>query len=114
MSKLFVDAGIITLTAFISPMRADRDRLRLLAGDDFIEIYCRCPIAVCEDRDVKGLYKRARAGEIKEFTGISSPYEEPHNPDLVIESNIMTVEESVDVVMTYLQTHGVISVPQIA
>lgn len=108
MSKLFVDAGIITLTAFISPMRADRDRLRLLAGDDFIEIYCRCPIAVCEDRDVKGLYKRARAGEIKEFTGISSPYEEPHNPDLVIESNIMTVEESVDVVMSYLQTHGVI------
>lgn len=114
MSKLFVDAGIITLTAFISPMRADRDRLRLLAGDDFIEIYCQCPIAVCEDRDVKGLYKRARAGEIKEFTGISSPYEEPHNPDLVIESNIMTVEESVDVVMSYLQTHGVISVPQIA
>lgn len=112
MSKLFVDAGIITLTAFISPLRADRDRVRLLAGVDFIEIYCRCPIGVCEERDVKGLYKKARTGEIKEFTGISSPYEEPYNPELVIESDLMTVEESVAVVMSYLQARGVIPFPR--
>lgn len=112
MSKLFVDAGIITLTAFISPLRADRDRVRLLAGVDFIEIYCRCPIGVCEERDVKGLYKKARTGEIKEFTGISSPYEEPYNPELVIESDLMTVEESVAVVMSYLQARGLIPSPR--
>ena len=73
VAKLFVEAGVITLTAFISPFRADRDRVRELLGDDFIEIFCRCSVAVCEQRDVKGLYKKARAGQIPEFTGISSP-----------------------------------------
>jgi adenylylsulfate kinase len=108
MSKLFADAGIITLTAFISPLRADRDRVRRLAGDDFIEIYCRCPIEVCEERDAKGLYKKARAGEIKDFTGVSSPYEEPDNPELVLDSSRMTIEESVAVVMAYLQARGIV------
>ena len=108
MAKLFADAGIVTLTAFISPLRADRDRVRRLAGADFIEIYCRCPVEVCEERDVKGLYKKARAGEIKDFTGVSSPYEEPDNPELIIDSSRMTIEESVAAVMEYLRSRGVV------
>ena len=78
MAKLFAEAGVITLTAFISPYRADRLRVReLFDPEDFVEVYCRCPLEVCEARDVKGMYRRARAGEICDFTGISSPYEEP-------------------------------------
>ena len=86
MSMLYVEAGIVVLTAFISPFRADRDNVRKIAGADFHEIYCKCSLEVCEDRDVKGLYKRARAGEIPDFTGISSPYEEPEFADLVIDT----------------------------
>ena len=86
MSMLYVEAGIIVLTAFISPFRADRDNVRKIAGDDFHEIYCKCSLEVCEDRDVKGLYKRARAGEIPDFTGISSPYEEPEQADLLVDT----------------------------
>lgn len=112
MAKLFADAGIITLTAFISPLRADRDRVRRLAGNDFIEIYCRCPIEVCEERDVKGLYKKARAGEIRDFTGVSSPYEEPESPELVIDSSRLTIEESVRQVLALLDARGVVRVPQ--
>lgn len=90
MSMLYVEAGIVVLTAFISPFRADRDNVRKIAGSDFHEIYCKCRLEVCEDRDVKGLYKRARAGEIPDFTGISSPYEEPEYADLTVdtESNL--------------------------
>ena len=90
MSMLYVEAGIIVLTAFISPFRADRDNVRKIAGSDFHEIYCKASLDVCEDRDVKGLYKRARAGEIPDFTGISSPYEEPAYADLTVdtESNL--------------------------
>ena len=90
MSMLYVEAGIIVLTAFISPFRADRDNVRKIAGTDFHEIYCKASLDVCEDRDVKGLYKRARAGEIPDFTGISSPYEEPEHADLIVdtESNL--------------------------
>ena len=84
MAMLYVEAGIVVLTAFISPFRADRDNVRKIAGADFHEIYCQCSLEVCEDRDVKGLYKRARAGEIADFTGISSPYEEPEHADLTI------------------------------
>lgn len=84
MAMLYVEAGIVVLTAFISPFRADRDNVRKIAGADFHEIYCKCSIEVCEDRDVKGLYKRARAGEIPDFTGISSPYEEPEFADLTV------------------------------
>ena len=86
MAMLYVEAGIVVLTAFISPFRADRDNVRKIAGADFHEIYCRCSLEVCEERDVKGLYKRARAGEIPEFTGISSPYEEPEFADLTVDT----------------------------
>lgn len=88
MVKLFLDAGTISLTAFISPFKEDRDKIRSMVPDgDFIEIYCRCPISKCEERDVKGLYKKARAGEIPHFTGISSPYEEPENPEITIDTD---------------------------
>lgn len=109
MAKLFGDAGVITLTAFISPLRSDRQRVRQLVGDDFIEIYCRCSVEVCEGRDVKGLYKKARAGEIKDFTGISSPYEEPENPEIVIDSGTISLEQSVDTVIAFLQSRGIIA-----
>lgn len=103
--KLMVEAGVIVLTAFISPFRADRDRARgLFPHGDFIEIFCAAPLEVCEGRDVKGLYKRARAGEVKEFTGISSPYEPPKNPELVIETGSMPLEACVEQVLTYLRS----------
>lgn len=110
MAKLFVEAGMITLTAFISPFRADRELVRSLIGDkSFIEIYCRCPLAVCEERDVKGHYRRAKLGEIKEFTGISSPYEEPEQPDLVLQTDVMSLEKCVNEVVRLLADRGVIS-----
>ncbi len=114
MVKLFLDAGIIAMTAFISPIAADRGRVRSLAGaGDFIEIYCKCPVEVCERRDVKGLYRKARAGEIKEFTGISSPYEEPRQCDLILETSTMTLENCIREVIGLLRDRGVVS-PEIA
>jgi adenylylsulfate kinase len=110
IAKLFVDAGLIVLTAFISPLRSDRQKVRALLGGDFVEVYCACPIEECERRDVKGLYRRARVGEIKEFTGISSPYESPENPDLVIDTSIFTVEQSVNAVLGILRQRGIIPV----
>jgi len=101
MSKLFVEAGIIVLTAFISPFRIDRDNARKIVAPDFHEIYCNCPLEVCEMRDVKGLYKRARAGEIKHFTGIDSPYEEPLNPELSTHTD-SDLEGSVEEVYQYI------------
>src|SRR5438874_3140723 len=93
VAKLFTEAGIVALTAFISPYRADRDQVRaLMPTGDFIEVYVECPIDVCEQRDVKGLYKKARAGEIKEFTGISAPYEAPLRPELAIDTSRQSVE----------------------
>lgn len=109
MAKLFADAGVIVLTAFISPLRDDRKKVRRLVGKDFLEIYCRCPVEVCEVRDVKGLYHRARSGMIKNYTGISSPYEEPDNPELVIDSNIMTLEESVEAIIAFLHSRKIIA-----
>jgi len=110
MAKLFIEAGIIALTAFISPFRADRARARSLVADgDFIEIYCRCSVDICEQRDVKGLYKRARAGKVKDFTGISSPYEEPENPELILETGETPLEECVDAVMAFLNKQGAIT-----
>jgi adenylylsulfate kinase len=104
VAKLFTDAGIITITAFISPYREDRDAVRKLLNDgEFIEVYVKCPLDVCEERDTKGLYKKARAGEVKDFTGISSPYEEPLNPELTIDSSKLTVEESTRIVLNYLE-----------
>lgn len=112
MAKLFVEAGVIALTAFISPLRADRERVRRLIGDaDFIEVHVHCPVAICESRDVKGMYQKARAGLIKEFTGISSPYEEPEQPDLVVNTGEETLAESVSKVMTLLRQRAVIGKP---
>lgn len=96
LSKLFLESGIIVLTAFISPFRRDRDKVRMLVGaENFIEIYCRCPLSVCEQRDTKGLYRRARRGEVKEFTGISSPYEEPVDPSIIIDTDQISIEDCV-------------------
>jgi len=110
MTKLFIEAGVVAITAFISPFREDRARVRSgVADGDFIEIYCRCSVNICEQRDVKGLYKRARAGEINDFTGISSPYEEPENPELTLETGEMSLEECVDAVIALLRKQGVIA-----
>ncbi|QBQ53202.1 adenylyl-sulfate kinase [Nitrosococcus wardiae] len=109
MCKLFVEAGVIALTAFISPFRHDRQRVRdLVTEGDFLEIYCQASLAVCEQRDVKGLYKRARAGEIPEFTGVSSPYEEPEKPELVVDTGFQAVEENVEMVINLLKCRGII------
>lgn len=111
MVKLFTEAGVMALTAFISPFVKDRERVRnLLPHGDFLEIYCRCSLDVCEDRDVKGLYRRARAGEIKEFTGISSPYEEPLNPELILDTDQQSVEDGVDQVLALLRERGVLPI----
>ncbi len=103
MAMLYVEAGIIVLTAFISPFRADRDNVRKIGGADFYEIYCKCSLETCEDRDVKGLYKRARAGEIPDFTGISSPYEEPEFSDLTIDTE-SSLEKCSQTVFDYIDT----------
>lgn len=109
MTKLFLEAGVIALAAFISPFRSDRARVRSLVRDgEFIEIYCRCSLRVCEKRDVKGFYKRARSGELKDFTGISSPYEEPDNSDLVVDTDDLSLEESAARVIQFLRERGVI------
>ncbi|MBI5815260.1 MAG: adenylyl-sulfate kinase [Nitrospinae bacterium] len=108
-AKLFVEAGVIALTAFISPFRGDRERVRnIMSHGDFLEVFCKCPLEVCEGRDVKGMYKRARKGEIPEFTGISSPYEEPSNPELVVETGALSIDESVDTVLALLMSRAVL------
>ncbi len=109
VANLFADAGIITITAFISPYRKDRDFCRKLAGEGrFIEIYVKASVETCEKRDPKGLYKKARAGEIKEFTGISAPYEEPLNPEIILDSDNLTIEEEVEIVMNYLKERKIV------
>ena len=109
MSKLFIDAGVIALTAFISPFQADRERVRkLVAEGDFIEIYCHCPLEICEQRDVKGLYQKARQGKIAEFTGISSPYEAPEDPELVIDTANQPLEAGVENIMQYLAARQIL------
>jgi adenylylsulfate kinase len=109
VSKLFADAGVIAMTAFISPYRADRDKARELVPEGrFIEIYVKVPLDVAESRDPKGLYKKARAGEIKEFTGIDAPYEEPLNAELVIDTSEHSLEESTDIVLNYLRNKELI------
>ena len=106
-SKLLIEAGVISLTAFISPLREDRNKVRALVGEgDFIEIYCDARLEVCESRDVKGLYQKARAGLISDFTGISSPYEAPLNPELVIKTGEISLEECAKVVLDYLKSVG--------
>jgi adenylylsulfate kinase len=107
VAKLFVEAGVIVLTAFISPFQVDRDKARQLIQSDFVEIYCNCSLEICEERDVKGLYHKARAGEIKQFTGISSPYEVPENPELSINTGGKTIEQCAAEVLAYLVKRGV-------
>ena len=110
VSKLMMESGVIVLTAFISPFIKDRNIVReLVAEDEFIEVYCDASISVCESRDVKGLYKKARAGEIAEFTGISSPYEAPIHPELILETSNQTIEECVDILLCYLKEKHIIN-----
>ena len=110
VSRLFADAGMLVLAAFISPYRKDRDYIRKrCANDNFIEIYVKCCLEECERRDPKGQYKKARAGIIKNYTGISAPYEEPEHPDLVLDTSNCTPESAVATVLKYLEQCGVIS-----
>jgi len=109
VAKLFLDAGVITLTAFVSPFQGDRDRARaLVAPGDFVEIYCAADLATCEQRDPKGLYAKARSGQIKHFTGLDSPYEPPQNPELVVQTGTGTLEEAVAHVLTALEQRQLI------
>ena len=107
VAQLFTEAGLIAITAFISPYRIDRDRVRkLLPGEDFIEIFVDTPIEVCEQRDPKGLYKKARSGELKGFTGIDDPYEAPLKPELVLNGGTKTPEQLAKEVIEYLKSKG--------
>jgi adenylylsulfate kinase len=110
VAKLFTDAGVIVMTSFISPYRGDRDAVRAIMGKgDFVEVHVQANVETCEGRDVKGLYKKARAGEIKEFTGISAPYEAPANPELTVPSHQLPVEAAVAKIVDYLQSKGIIA-----
>ncbi len=111
VATLFMEAGVIVLTAFISPFKADRARVRSMVKDgDFIEVYCDAPIEICEKRDVKGLYKKAREGQVKEFTGISSPYEAPDFPEIMVRTGSETLSECINAVLKCLEEAEVISV----
>jgi len=110
MTKLFIDAGIIAITAFISPYRKDRQSVRSVMGEEFfLEIYVKCPIDVCESRDPKGIYKKARQGDIKNFTGVSAPYEPPEYPDLIIESDKEDIQAAVAKVIQLMQKKKIIA-----
>ena len=107
VAKLFTDSGVIVFTSFISPYRADRDRVRsIMQEGDFVEVLVDASLETCESRDVKGLYQKARAGEIPEFTGISAPYEPPENPEMVLDTNRRSVEESVAELLRFLEKGG--------
>ena len=109
VARLFVDAGLIVLTAFVSPLQADRDQARkILQPGSFFEVYVECPLEVCEQRDPKGLYQKARQGLIQEFTGITSPYEAPLNPELFLHSGEESVEQCASMVINYLKRCGII------
>jgi adenylylsulfate kinase len=110
VARLFTDAGILVFTSFISPYRADREAVRaLFAEGDFVEVYVSASLETCEGRDVKGLYQRARAGQIPEFTGVSAPYEEPEKPELVLDTNRQSIPESVGALLKFLEDHGHLS-----
>jgi len=109
VARLFADTGVIAMTAFISPYRADRNKAReLLEDGQFIEVFVDCPLGVLEERDPKGLYKKARSGEIKEFTGVSAPYEPPENPEIIIDTSKLDLKESAAKVVEYLEKTGII------
>ena len=110
VSKLMLESGLIVMTAFISPINKDRSEARkLISSNDFIEIYCKASLETCETRDVKGFYKRARAGEIKNYTGVDSPYEVPKNPELIIDTDNQSLEESVSSILNFLESNGIIN-----
>jgi len=110
VARLFTETGVIVFTSFISPYRADRDAARaLFDGGDFIEVHLDASVETCESRDPKGLYKKARAGEIPEFTGVSAPYEPPENPELVLDTSSLSVEQSVSRIIEYLEEKGYLS-----
>jgi adenylylsulfate kinase len=110
VSKLMLDAGILVLTAFISPFKKDRQIVReLVQKDDFIEIFCKASLEICEQRDPKGLYKKARAGEIPEFTGISSPYEAPENPEIILDTGDLSVTKCVENILDYLRKKHIVN-----
>lgn len=110
VAKLFVDAGMVALTAFISPYREDRQQVRkLVKHDEFIEVFVKCDLSECEKRDPKGVYKKAREGKIKQFTGISAPYEEPENAEIVVDTERLTIKESIKQILDFLIQNGYIS-----
>jgi adenylylsulfate kinase len=103
VSRLFLDAGLVVLSAFISPFEEDRNQVRTIVGpENFLEVFVDCPLEICEQRDVKGLYKRARKGEVKNFTGISSPYERPLNPDITVNTHLQSLNESLTLLIDYI------------
>ena len=102
VANLFMNAGIVTITAFVSPFKSDREKVRKIIGKDFIEVFCAANLDICETRDTKGLYKKARLGEIKDFTGISSPYEIPNDPEIIVETGSLDLNSSVRQIMRYL------------
>ncbi|MBI3783554.1 MAG: adenylyl-sulfate kinase [Deltaproteobacteria bacterium] len=107
VAKLFTNAGVLNVTAFISPYRSDRDRVRSLMIDgEFIEVYVDCPVEVCEQRDPKGHYKKARTGEMKEFTGVSAPYEPPQKPEITVHTDRESEAQSVQAILAYLEASG--------
>ncbi len=111
VSKLFMDAGVIVLSAFVSPYRADRDTVRELVGEgEFLEIFVNCSVEQCEQRDVKGLYKKAREGVIKGFTGIDDPYEEPLNPEITVDTEKFSIKECKQQILDYLRKKNVVNI----
>ena len=102
VANLFMNAGIVTITAFVSPFKSDREKVRNIIGKDFIEIFCAASLDICEKRDTKGLYKKARLGEIGDFTGISSPYEIPNDPEIIVNTGSLDLNDSVRQIMKYL------------
>jgi len=109
VSKLFLDAGVVTLAAFMSPMEKDRELVKELVGADrFIEIYCKCSFEICESRDVKGLYKKARTGELKHFVGLDDPYQEPVNPTLEIDTGKLSIDASIALIIDFLKAKKVL------
>ena len=111
IAKLFVDAGLVVITVFISPYRSDRERARsMFDKGEFIEVYVRCPLTVCEDRDVKGLYKKVKEGKVKEFTGKTDPYEEPISPEIIIDTDRDDINLCVEKILNYLNGHNVLKI----